>query len=202
LRRSTSVTSTARVLAELARRVQPGEAAADDDDAMFGEAGLVPAVAGKDHVHVGRVFVEHVPLHHGHAPPVGARVEIDRGGGEGIDVGRGRLQRARVHCRHCAEPGAGGHVEDSATGDRIRVLVQVSPDRKPARPREGPIGECRIIVPCLQLNGVPERQHLIGHVEADLLEPGHGPQGRVAKDEGAGGSSHAATLPAHRRKAT
>src|SRR5262245_59379000 len=55
----------------------------------FGQTRLVPAIAGQDHVCVGRLLVEDVSADHGHPTAVGARVEPDRGGGKGIDVGGG-----------------------------------------------------------------------------------------------------------------
>src|SRR5450759_2426524 len=69
-------------------------------------AGVVPAVAGQDDVDVGRLLVQDIATHDGHPAAVGARVELDRYGGEGIDIGAGRLGRAGMHRRDRAQPGA------------------------------------------------------------------------------------------------
>ena len=101
-----------------------------------------------------------------------------------------------MHRRDRAQPGAGCQVEHPPTRHGLRVLAQVPADREPARPRERPVREGRVRIVRLDLDGVPERQHLVGQVEADLLETRHGTEARVAQDEGTGRGGHHRTLPA------
>src|SRR5450759_2426526 len=101
--------------------------------------------AGQDDVDVGRLLVQDIATHDGHPVDVGARVELDRCGGEGIDISAGRLGRAGIHRRDRAQPGAGCHVEHPPTRRGLRVLAQVPADREPARPRERPVRELSLI---------------------------------------------------------
>src|SRR6185312_4362622 len=68
-------------------------------------------------------------------------------------------------------------------GDRLRVLAQIARDGEAAAPGERPVGECRVRVVRLDLDGVPEWQDLISEMEADLLETRDRAQPSVSKDE-------------------
>ena len=53
-----------------------------------------------------------------------------------------------------------------------------------------PVGERRVRIAGLHLDGMPQRQDLVGKVEPQLLEPWDGAQPRVAEDERASRASH------------
>ena len=72
--------------------------------------------------------------------------------------------------------------------------MEVAADREPACPRERPVWDGRVPIVRLDLDGARQRQHLVGHVELDLLETRHGTEVRVAQDEGPGGGGHRWTL--------
>ena len=91
--------------------------------------------------------------------------------------------RARPHRGDRAQTRAGREVEHAPAGDRLRVLAQVARDGEAAAPGERPVGECRVRVVRLDLDGMPERQDLVGEMEPDLLEARHGAQPGVSKDE-------------------
>ena len=91
--------------------------------------------------------------------------------------------RTRAQRRDRAQPGTGREIEDPTPGHGLRVLAQVPRDRQPTRPRERPVGERGVRIVGLDLDRVPQRQHLVGQVEADRLQPGHGPEPRVTEDE-------------------
>jgi hypothetical protein len=65
------------------------------------------------------------------------------------------------------------------------MLLQVPPDREPADPGKRPVRQRGIRVPRLELDTVPERQDLVGEVEANPLEPGDRSEARMAEHEGA-----------------
>ncbi len=65
------------------------------------------------------------------------------------------------------------------------MFSQVTPEREPSCPRKGPIGKSGVRVAGLDLDGVPQRQHIVGQVEADLVESSNGPKASVAEDKGA-----------------
>jgi hypothetical protein len=77
--------------------------------------------------------------------------------------------------------------------------VRAGTDRSRARPpRERPVRQRRVRIVRLDLDGTPQWQHLVGQVEADLLEARNGTEVRVAQDEGTGRGRHYRTLPARR----
>ena len=155
------------------RRVRPVQPRQDP----VGQAGLVPAVAGQDDVDVRRLLVEDVAADDRDAAAVGPGVELDRRDREGVDVRAGR-RRMRPACMaaiaHSPEPDA--EVEDAPAGHDLRVLAQVAADREAAGPRERPVRQGGVRVAGLDLDGMPQRQHLVGEVEADLLEARDRPQ--------------------------
>ena len=63
------------------------------------------------------------------------------------------------------------------------MLGEVARDGQAAAPGERPVGECGVRVAGLDLDGVPQRQHLVGEVQADALEPRDRPNAGVAQDE-------------------
>ena len=131
-----------------------------------------------------------------HRDPAAVRacVESDRRDREDIDVGGRHARRAGLEGGDGAQPGAGGDVEHSPTGDGLRVFAQVPPEREPAGPRERPVRQRGIRLAGLDLDGMPERQGVIGEVQADLLETRHGTESSVTQDEGAGRGGHRWTL--------
>jgi hypothetical protein len=112
-----------------------------------------------------------------------SRVEIDRGRGEDVDVGSRDSRGARPQGGDGAQPRARCEVEHPPPGDGLRVVRQVARDREAAGPGEGPIRQRRVRVAGLELDRVPQRQHLIGQVQPDVLEPGDRPQVGLAQDE-------------------
>ena len=164
--------------------VDPGVAGATEPwlDPL-GERRLVPAVAGQDHLGVRWRVVQHVATDDRDAPAVRPRVELDRRRGEGIDV-RGRRRRGtRLECRDRTQPGPGREIEDPAPGHGLRVLAQVVRDAQSTAPCKRPVGQRGIRVRRLHLDGVPQRQDLVGEVQADRFQPGDGPEPPVPKDE-------------------
>lgn len=63
---------------------------------------------------------------------------------------------------------------------------EVVSDRKAATPGEGPVGERRIRVARLELEGSPEREDLIRQVEPDRPETRDGTQAGLSGDKGSG----------------
>jgi hypothetical protein len=66
------------------------------------------------------------------------------------------------------------------------VRLEMATDRESAGPRERPVGQGRLHVVRLDLDGTPERQDLVGQVETDALEPGDRLEVGMAKDEPTG----------------
>ena len=97
-----------------------------------------------------------------------------------------RDRRAGTQRGDRAQPGAGTQVEHAPTRDGLRVLAQVPPDRESAAPRERPVRQGGVRIAGLELDGVPERQHLVSQVETDLVEARDRSKTGVAQDEGAG----------------
>ena len=56
-------------------------------------------------------------------------------------------------------------------------------------------GSARVGIAGLDLDGVPQRQDLVGEVEADPVDAGHGPEAGVTEDERAGRVAIRPTLP-------
>ena len=81
------------------RAEEPGEGA-------LGKSRLVPAVAGEDHVDVGRLVIEQVPGEDRHAPPVRRGVEPDGRGSVRIDIGGAGAGGAGDEGRDRAQPGS------------------------------------------------------------------------------------------------
>ena len=65
------------------------------------------------------------------------------------------------------------------------MVAQVARDRQATAPGERPVRQGGVRVARLHLDGVPERQDLIGQVQPDLLDVGERPKACLAKDEGA-----------------
>ena len=68
------------------------------------------------------------------------------------------------------------------------MVAEVACDGQPARPGERPVGQGGVRVATLDLDGAPERQHVIGQVQADPVEPGNRSKPGLPQDEGAGGN--------------
>jgi len=152
----------------------------------LGESRVVPAVAGQDDVDVGRFLVQYVTAYDRDPVAVSARIELDRGSRKRVDVCAGGDRRSGTQRGDRAQSGAGTQVEHAAIRHGFRVLAQIPPDRESAAPREGPVRQGGIRIAGLELDGVPERQHLVSQVETDLVEAGNRSKTGVAQDEGAG----------------
>ena len=115
--------------------------------------------------------------------PVRPGVELERGHGERIDVDAGRLGGTGPHGRDRHEAGAGPEIQDAPPGDGLRVVAQVRREGEPAAPGERPVRQGGVRVVGLDLDRVPQRQHLVGEMEPKVLDAGYRPKARVTKDE-------------------
>ena len=151
----------------------------------FRQACLVPAVAGQDDIDVGRLLVEDVV----------ARRTITR-----KPLARALSAIAARRRDRCPRPSRRSHPPSSprsrTTRSRTRGRTRVGPRPPPGargdsarspgrRPTRKPSTAGGVRVVRLDLDGVPERQHLVGKVQADLLQARDRPEARLAKDEGA-----------------
>src|SRR5439155_1058803 len=87
----------------------------------FGEARVVPDVAGEDDVGIGRLLVEHIPMDHVDAAAVGTRVERNRGYGEGVDVRARRPGGTGLHRGDGAQSGARRQIEHARSHPASRL---------------------------------------------------------------------------------
>ena len=69
---------------------------------------------------------------------------------------------------HSPEPEARSKTRRPPTA--ARVVAQVPPDGEPAAPGEGPVRERRLGIVGLDLDVMPERQHIVGQMKSDRLE--------------------------------
>src|SRR5439155_20988126 len=113
-------------------------------------------------------------------------VQVDRGRRPGIDVRAGCSCRARAERRDRTEPGARGEIEDVATVDDLWVVAQVVRERQTAAPGKGPVRQGGVGIAGLDLERVPQRKHLVGEMQADVVETREGSEAGVTKDEGSG----------------
>ena len=117
------------------------------------------------------------------AGPVRPCVEGDRGCRERIDVVRLDVDRAGLGRRDRDQPGAGCEVVYPPAVDDLGMLLEVPRERLPAAPRERPVGQGRLRIAGLDLERVPDLQHVVGEMDRDARETGDRPKRGVAQDE-------------------
>ena len=61
--------------------------------------------------------------------------------------------------------------------------LKVLPHREATCPGKRPVGERRLWVACLDLDGTPEREHLVREMQSDCVETGDRLEPGVAQDE-------------------
>ena len=93
--------------------------------------------------------------------PVLGGVGLDRGDGEGVDIGGLDRGRAGFGRRDRNEPGPGGEIEDPLALDQIGMVERVARERLPARPGERPERRRQAQRAQLLLGLLPQRHGLV-----------------------------------------
>ena len=95
---------------------------------------------------------------------------------------------------HSPEPDAMSNTRRPATASGCSRRYR--PIASPPAHANAQYGSGRVWIVRLDLDGAPQRQHLVGKIKADLLEARNGTKVGVPQDEGAGRGGYRRTLPA------
>ena len=122
---------------------------------------LYQGIARQDDVDIRRRVVKSIPQRDIDPGPVRPCVEGDGGRRERIDVVRFDVDRASLGRRDRNQPGAGCEVVHPPTRDDLWMLLEVPCERLPTAPRERPVRQGRLRIARLDLERVPEREHVV-----------------------------------------